>query len=60
MSHKEIGRQILERLTVDVSGQGEIDQPISSLGKRNYGYGIKLKREYREKAKGTIRIICRN
>ena len=34
MSHKEIGRQILERLTVDVSGQGEIDQPISSLGKR--------------------------
>ena len=34
MSHKEIGRQILERLTVDVSGQGEIDQTISSLGKR--------------------------
>lgn len=34
MSHKEIGRQILERLAGDVSEQGEIDQPISSLGKR--------------------------
>lgn len=34
MSHKEIGKQILERLAVDVSEQGEIDQPISSLGKR--------------------------
>ncbi|MDO9465324.1 MAG: translation initiation factor IF-3 [bacterium] len=34
MSHKEIGRRILERLTGDVSEQGEIDQPISSLGKR--------------------------
>ena len=34
MSHKEIGRQILERLAEDVSAQGEIDQPISSLGKR--------------------------
>lgn len=34
MSHREIGRQILERLSGDVSDQGEIDQPISSLGKR--------------------------
>ena len=34
MSHKELGRQILERLTEDVAAQGEIDQPVSSLGKR--------------------------
>ena len=34
MSHKEIGRQILERLVEDMSAQGEVDQPISSLGKR--------------------------
>jgi len=34
MSHKEIGRQILERVAGDVSGQADIDQPISALGKR--------------------------
>ena len=34
MSHKEIGRQILERIVEDMAAQGEVDQPISSLGKR--------------------------
>ena len=34
MSHKELGRQILERLTEDVVVQGEVDQPVSSLGNR--------------------------
>lgn len=34
MSHKELGRQILERFTEDVAAQGEVDQPVSSLGKR--------------------------
>ena len=34
MSHKELGRQILERFTEDVAARGEVDQPVSSLGKR--------------------------
>ena len=34
MSHKELGRQILERFTDDVAARGEVDQPVSSLGKR--------------------------
>ena len=34
MSHKELGKQILERFTEDVAAQGEVDQPVSSLGKR--------------------------
>ena len=34
MSHKELGRQILERFAEDVAAQGEVDQPVSSLGKR--------------------------
>ena len=34
MAHKEIGRQILERLSGDVSELVDIDQPISALGNR--------------------------